>query len=471
MLFNSVEFLIFLPLFFILYWSIGKQHLKIQNFLILVGSYIFYGWWDWRFLILIFISTIIDYSCSLAIENSKNKRTANFFLFTSLFVNLGILCFFKYYNFFIDSWINGLKHLGYESGSFWVLNIILPVGISFYTFQTLSYTIDVYQKKISAEKNLVNFAAFVSFFPQLVAGPIERAENLLPQIKHARKFSYGQAVSGLRLILWGFFKKIVIADALAPLVEEIFSNYQHLNGGILLLGLVYFGVQIYCDFSGYTDIARGSAKLLGFEIMVNFRFPYFSKTITEFWRRWHISLSTWFRDYIYIPLGGSRVSKYRIIRNIFAVFLISGLWHGANWTFLAWGFAHALFFIPVFFKSKSAKNLTPKKSFIRDGLGIAFTFTIVTLAWVFFRSPSIQEAFVYLGRCFSELQIPGSHRSGMEQVLIIFVCDFFLRKDQGNLDVLNSLGRAGRWMLYLVFGLWVMSAFNTYQSPFIYFQF
>lgn len=468
MLFNSVEFLIFLPLFFILYWVIPSRGFQKQNLLILIGSYIFYGWWDWRFLILIFISTVTDYCCGIAIErNYLNKK--KLFVYVSLLLNLGILAAFKYFNFFLESWYSFSENLGFSSENHWAIDIALPVGISFYTFQTLSYSLDVYRKRISAETNFVNFAAFVSFFPQLVAGPIERAKNLLPQINKIRKFSYPQAVTGLRLMLWGFFKKIVIADALAPKVDEIFSNYQFLDGGVLLLGLLYFSIQIYCDFSGYSDIAIGTAKLLGFDLMVNFRFPYFSRNIAEFWRRWHISLSTWFRDYVYIPLGGSKVSRLISIRNILIVFLVSGFWHGANWTFITWGFANALLFIPIFFfrNNGDANN----ENFVLKWSKIAVTFVAITMLWVFFRSDTITDSIIYLQRIMTNFSIPVSHRSGMEEVAILFFLDFLIRKDQGNLAILDKVYRPLRWCLYLFFGLWIMSMFNTYQPAFIYFQF
>ena len=472
MLFNSVQFLLFLPLVFVLYWIISSRQSNFQNTLLLVSSYVFYGWWDWRFLLLIAISTIVDYYCGLKIsEGSINNRfNRKAFLYLSCIVNLGILGFFKYYNFFIDSWIQLFSNFGYNFENSWSLKVILPVGISFYTFQTLSYTIDVYRNNIKAEKNLLNFATFVAFFPQLVAGPIERARNLLPQIQSSREFSYPKAVSGLRLILWGFFKKIVIADSLAPLVDVIFADSQMLSGGVLVLGLIYFAFQIYCDFSGYSDIAIGTAKLFGIDLMVNFRFPYFASSIRNFWRRWHISLSTWFRDYIYIPLGGSHGSKFKIMRNLFVVFLLSGLWHGANLTFLAWGFVHAILFIPAFIvnRREESSGIQGKISNVLTG---GFTFAFVTLAWAFFRSPDIDFALSYLHQIFTEFAIPTSHRSGMEEVLIIVICDFLLRKDSGYLHILDHLIKPVRWISYLIIGLWIMSVFNTYEAPFIYFQF
>jgi D-alanyl-lipoteichoic acid acyltransferase DltB (MBOAT superfamily) len=319
---------------------------------------VFYGWWDYRFLSLIFLSTVVDYIIGLNIPKQDSDKKQILLLWCSVMFNLGVLGFFKYFNFFVDSWIDLFSSVGYEIKSVWTLNIILPVGISFYTFQTMSYTIDVYRKKLEPTKDFISFASFVSFFPQLVAGPIERASNLLPQILKKREFQYEQGIQGLRLILWGMFKKVVIADSLAPLVDNIFGNYQDLGGGTLWLGAIYFAFQIYCDFSGYSDIAIGTSKLFGFELMSNFKFPYFSRNIGEFWRRWHISLSTWFRDYLYIPLGGSQESKWKSIRNVFVIFLVSGFWHGANWTFIFWGLFHSILFLPSFIFKTNRKYKT-----------------------------------------------------------------------------------------------------------------
>jgi len=401
MLFNSIEFVLFLPLVYSLYWFITNKSLNTQNLLIVVSSYIFYGWWDWRFLGLIVFSTVVDYSIGymLSITDSKTKR--KFLLWFSLIINLGLLGFFKYYNFFLDSLYDVMPFLNTSEG-FNTLEIILPVGISFYTFQTLSYTIDVYKKNMQPTKDFIAFAAFVSFFPQLVAGPIERASNLLPQILKKRKFNYEQSTQGVRLILYGLLKKIVIADSLAPSVNEIFLNFSLYSPLVLILGVFFFTFQIYCDFSGYTDIARGLSKLLGIELMENFKFPYFSRSIGEFWRRWHISLSTWFRDYLYIPLGGSRGTKLKNIRNIFIIFLVSGFWHGANWTFIIWGVIHALLFIPSFLSKSNRKHIDelPKTKYILPSLSNFFlilkTFLIVSLAWIFFRANSVGNAFDYI---------------------------------------------------------------------------
>ena len=440
MLFNSIEFSLFLPTIFFLYWFVFNKNLKYQNSLILVSSYVFYGWWDYRFLSLIFLSTIIDYVIGLNIFNQSSKKKQKLLLWVSILFNLSVLGFFKYYNFFIDSWVELFSTAGYEIKSVWTLNIILPVGISFYTFQTMSYTIDIYKKKLEPTKDFISFATFVSFFPQLVAGPIERASNLLPQILKKREFQYEQGIKGLRLILWGMFKKVVIADSLAPIVEDIFSNYQDFGGGTLWLGAIYFSFQIYCDFSGYSDIAIGTSKLFGFELMSNFKFPYFSRNIGEFWRRWHISLSTWFRDYLYIPLGGSQEGKWKSIRNIFIIFLVSGFWHGANWTFIFWGLFHSILFLPSFMFNKNRKyssstiaqgKLLPSP---KEFINLVTTFLLVTIGWVFFRSETIGDSFSYLNLMISNIDII-THLSPKIIVYILFLVlvDWTQRFNERNL--------------------------------------
>jgi D-alanyl-lipoteichoic acid acyltransferase DltB (MBOAT superfamily) len=337
-----------------LYWFCTAKNLKLQNTLIVVSSYVFYGWWDWRFLGLIFISTLEDYLVALKIHNTSDERKRKIWLLVSIIVNIGILGFFKYCNFFIDNFVAAFSLLGTKP-NITSLNIILPIGISFYTFQTMSYTIDVYKRKLEPTKDFISFAAFVSFFPLLVAGPIERATHLLPQFYRKRIFDYANAVNGMRQILWGLFKKMVVADNCATYVNIIFKNYDNYSGSTLVLAAIFFAFQIYCDFSGYSDIAIGTARLFGFNATRNFNFPYFSRDIAEFWRRWHISLTTWFRDYVYIPLGGSRVSKAKIVRNTFVIFLVSGFWHGANWTFIAWGALHAVLFLPLILLHKNRK--------------------------------------------------------------------------------------------------------------------
>ena len=346
MLFNSIDFAIFLPLVFIFYWFVTNKNLQLQNFLIVASSYFFYGWWDWRFLSLILFSTIVDYLVGSQLKTEENNKKRKVLLWISIVMNLGFLGFFKYYNFFVDNFVTAFSFFGNEI-QVNSLNIILPVGISFYTFQTLSYTIDIYRRKLEPTKDFIAFSAFVSFFPQLVAGPIERASNLLPQFYKKRTFDYTKAGDGMRQILWGLFKKIVIADNCAEYANTIFNNYEDQSGATLVLGALFFTFQIYGDFSGYSDIAIGTSRLFGFNLKQNFNFPYFSRDIAEFWRRWHMSLSTWFRDYLYIPLGGSRGGIWMKIRNTFIIFIVSGFWHGANWTFIVWGMLNALFFLPL----------------------------------------------------------------------------------------------------------------------------
>ncbi|MBU1908629.1 MAG: MBOAT family protein, partial [Verrucomicrobia bacterium] len=346
MLFNSIDFAVFLPLVFLLYWFVFQRNLRLQNLFLVVVSYVFYGWWDWRFLFLIAFSTLVDYVVGRGLAGEERVGRRRLLVGISLAANLGLLGFFKYYNFFLDNFVAAFTFFGHplQARS---LNIILPVGISFYTFQTLSYTLDVYARRMKANRDPVAFWAYVSFFPQLVAGPIERATRLLPQFLVPRRFNESAAVDGLRQILWGFFKKLVIADTCAVHVNRIFQDCGAYSGSTLFLGVFLFAFQIYSDFSGYSDIAIGTARLFGFDLMRNFAFPYFSRDHAEFWRRWHISLSTWFRDYLYVPLGGSRGSLAQRVRNTFIIFLVSGFWHGANWTFLVWGALNALYFLPL----------------------------------------------------------------------------------------------------------------------------
>lgn len=401
MLFNSIDFVIFLPLVFILYWFVTNKKLGLQNFLIVAASYLFYGWWDWRFLALILFSTTIDYLIGLKIGSEENETRRKVLLWTSIIANLSVLIFFKYYNFFLDNFSSAFSFFGSPIQT-QGLNIVLPIGISFYTFQTLSYSIDIYRRKLTPTKNYITFSAFISFFPQLVAGPIERATHLLPQFAKKRHFDTQNAIKGLRLILWGLVKKIVIADTIAPAVNDIFANYEQYPSTTLLLGIFLFSFQIYCDFSGYSMIARGLSKLFGFELKINFNYPYFSRNMGEFWRKWHISLSTWFRDYIYIPLGGSKVSKLKTIRNVVVVFLISGLWHGANWNFIIWGGLHALFFIPSVWFGNNRKFTDEVKlnrfflPSLSDFIRILFTFCVVSFSWVFFRMDSVNAALLFI---------------------------------------------------------------------------
>ena len=476
MLFNSLEFLLFVPIVFCLYWFVFQKNLKVQNLLLLISSYIFYGWWDWRFLSLIFLSTIVDYFVGLQIYDSSDKKTKKSYLWISILFNLGLLGFFKYFNFFIDSWIGFLGAFGYEHQSTWALKVILPVGISFYTFQTMSYSLDIYFKDLKPTKDFISFASFVSFFPQLVAGPIERASNLLPQILNNRIFKYEQGVQGLRLILWGMFKKVVIADNLAIAVDSIFQHYYSLNGGVLLLGLIYFSFQIYCDFSGYSDIAIGTSKLFGFELRSNFKFPYFSRDIGEFWRKWHISLSTWFRDYLYIQLGGSKGNKLQSIRNIFIIFIVSGFWHGANWTFIIWGFIHATLYIPLFLtgrnKQYTSTVVAEDRWFpnLKELFQMGITFFLVSLAWVFFRSQDLISAIDYLSKMITEIRMPATNRSGVLFILLLVSIDWFIRADERNPIAFKNI--ITRYLVYTFLFYLVFAHFQILDlSRFIYFTF
>jgi alginate O-acetyltransferase complex protein AlgI len=476
MLFNSIEFLLFLPTIFILYWFVFNKNLKYQNSLILVSSYVFYGWWDYRFLSLVFLSTIVDYVIGLNISNQSSKKKQKLLLWVSVLFNLSVLGFFKYYNFFVDSWVELFSSVGYEIKSVWTLNIILPVGISFYTFQTMSYTIDIYRKKLEPTKDFISFASFVSFFPQLVAGPIERASNLLPQILKKREFQYEQGIQGLRLILWGMFKKVVIADSLAPIVDDIFSNYQDFGGGTLWLGAIYFAFQIYCDFSGYSDIAIGTSKLFGFELMSNFKFPYFSRNIGEFWRRWHISLSTWFRDYLYIPLGGSKEGKWKSLKNIIIIFLVSGFWHGANWTFIFWGLFHSILFLPTFMFNKNRKytssiiavnTLLPS---LKEFINVVTTFLLVTIGWVFFRSESIGDSFSYL----SSMDFNINSFTHLSPKLVFYILTLILVEWTQRFDERNLFFNFPKLILrifVIICVFLILINFKKESQQFIYFDF
>lgn len=457
MLFNSIDFAVFLPIVFGLYWLLNTKGIKHQNILLLIASYIFYGWWDYRFLVLIAFSTVVDYSVGLQLKNVDKKFHRKALLLTSIVVNIGLLGFFKYYNFFVDNFITAFSFFGNEIKAN-SLDIILPVGISFYTFQTLSYTIDVYRNKLEPTKNLISFATFVSFFPQLVAGPIERATNLLPQFFNRRVFKYNIAVDGLRQILWGLFKKIVIADNCAIYANTIFDNYTDYSGSTLLLGALFFTFQIYGDFSGYSDIAIGTARLFGFNLKQNFAFPYFSRDIAEFWRRWHISLSTWFRDYVYIPLGGSRGSKLKVIRNVFIIFIVSGFWHGANWTFIIWGFLNACYFLPLMLlkKNRTHTNVIAENTLLpslKEIVSMLITFSLTVLAWIFFRAESVEHAINYFSVIFSASII------GYPEIRPTFLFVFIL--------VFLAVEWAGRRGKYAIEKLWL--TYPKFIRLFIYY--
>ena len=480
MLFNSLDFAVFLPIVFILYWFFTQRNLRLQNALIVAASYVFYGWWDWRFLSLIIFSTLVDYSIGKRLKSEEKQGIRKLLLWSSIIVNLGFLGFFKYYNFFLDNFIAAFSFLGQEIHAN-SLNIILPVGISFYTFQTLSYTIDVYKKKLEPTEDFIAFSAFVCFFPQLVAGPIERATNLLPQFYKKRTFEYDKAVDGLRQILWGLFKKVVIADNCAEYANLIFNNYQDYNGSTLLLGAIFFTFQIYGDFSGYSDIAIGTSRLFGFKLMQNFATPYFSRDIAEFWRRWHISLSTWFRDYLYIPLGGSKGGIWMKVRNTFIIFLVSGFWHGANWTFIVWGGLNALYFLPLLLLKRNRTNLGViaegrRLPNIRESFQMGTTFMLAVIAWIFFRAENIHMALDYLGDLFSSSLFsrpifPGisTAKWTVGMTMVFLLVEWYSRGMIHGLKVLPQKGFM-RYTVYCVLFL-IILFYSGSEQQFIYFQF
>ena len=482
MLFNSIDFAIFLPIVFVLYWFVFNKNLKLQNLLVVLSSYLFYGWWDWRFLSLILFSTLVDYTIGIKLSKEDNNTKRKTLLWVSIIVNLGFLGFFKYYNFFLDNFITAFSFFGTEIKPN-SLNIILPVGISFYTFQTLSYTIDVYKRKLEPTKDFITFSAFVSFFPQLVAGPIERATNLLPQFYKKRSFDYTKAVDGLRQILWGLFKKVVIADNCAEYANLIFNNSDDYNGSTLVLGAIFFTFQIYGDFSGYSDIAIGTSRLFGFNLRQNFAFPYFSRDIAEFWRRWHISLSTWFRDYLYIPLGGSKGSTWMKIRNTFIIFLVSGFWHGANWTFIVWGALNAIYFLPLLLLKMNRNNIQIVAEgkylpSITELFRMVFTFSLTVLTWVFFRAENIGHAINYITKIFS-MSIFSFPELAKKSIAIIFllllffnIIEWFGREKKYAIEnVLKNSPIFFRWSFYAFIIFLIGMYMQTEETPFIYFQF
>lgn len=487
MLFNSLNFAIFLPIVFIIYWLLNKQELKFQNILLLASSYFFYGCWDYRFLFLLIFSTLLDFYTGLKMQSSDNDKRRKFWFVLSVTINLGFLGVFKYYNFFSESFAEALMHVGVKT-DFATLNVILPVGISFYTFHGLSYVIDIYKKRINAEKNFIDYAVFVSFFPLLVAGPIERATHLLPQIQKRREFKYEKAIDGLRQILWGLFKKVVIADNCAEYANMIFNNADHYSGFALVLGALFFTIQIYCDFSGYSDIALGTARLFGIELLRNFAFPYFSRDIAEFWRRWHISLSSWFRDYLYIPLGGSKGGTWMKVRNTFIIFLVSGFWHGANWTFIVWGALNAIYFLPLLLSNTNRNNLetvAQGKLFptIKELFSMAITFFLTVVAWIFFRAKSVTEAVQYIKSMFLGLVQSKSYKDSMNFVnsrislSLLFVIGLFFIIEWLGREKQYALAEFGfkwpklvRWTAYCCI-IWIVFYLNGREQQFIYFQF
>lgn len=482
MLFNSFEFLIFLPIVFLLYWFVFKGR-QAQNMFIAVASYVFYGGWAYRFLVLIFITTLLSYLSGILIEKYRGK--AKWICGTNIAINIGIFCYYKYVNFFADNLETLINQFGYQLD--WVtLDVILPVGISFYTFQALSYTIDVYRRDTNATKDFIAFTSFISFFPQLVAGPIERSTNLLPQFLKPRRFDYTNAVIGMRQILWGFFKKLIIADNCAQLANSIFDNYQDCNASLLLLGAIFFTFQIYGDFSGYSDIAIGTARLFGINLMKNFNLPYFSRDIAEFWRRWHISLNKWFIDYVYIPLGGSRGTKAMVIRNILIVFFLSGLWHGANWTFVIWGLYNGIIIALLTLLNLNHKRsaiISEKRFFppLKEFGQIFITFVLVVIGWIFFRAEDLTQAVDYIANlCDSSIvSIPNFRDLGLSFIKLTYtlffivllqLIDWIQRKQDFGLEISNVKYRPIRWSIYIIF-LLTFSVFAGGQEAFIYFQF
>ena len=486
MLFNSFSFALFFPIIFIFYWIL-KYNFKYQNILLLVASYYFYSCWDWRFLFLLLFSTVLDFYSGIKIYAFKNNpRIQKMILILCITINLGILVVFKYHDFFMNSFYDTLELTGITLNRE-LLNLILPVGISFYTFHGLSYVIDIKKERIKPEYNFVNYSLFVSFFPLLVAGPIERATHLLPQIRLERKPEYSKLVDGLRQVLWGLFKKIVIADQVASLVNQIFENYQNYSGAVLLIGAVLFSIQIYCDFSGYTDIALGSARMLGFELLQNFNYPYFSRNLAEFWRRWHISLSSWFRDYLYIPLGGSKVPFTRKILNVFIIFVVSGFWHGANWTFIMWGLLNAIFVLPSLL-TKSKNNSTEivalhtKLPSFYESIQLFTTFSLVCLIFIVFRAPSITMSYNYYFTLFTDLfnksSIIGAYNYLYWEVgmilpcliLLLFLIEWVGRKRKSPLSILSKFNYKINFFIY-TFLIMLILFFSGKESDFIYFQF
>ena len=480
MLFNSFEFLVFLPIVFMLYWFVFRGR-RWQNLLVVTASYVFYGWWDWRFLLLIALTSLCVYGSGLLLEHYEGRRRRQQIVCAvNIVFNLGILGVFKYYNFFVENLDALFDMMGYHLD--WVtMIVILPVGISFYTFQALSYTIDVYQKRLPATHDIIEFLAYISFFPQLVAGPIERATNLLPQFQRRRQFDYAKAVDGMRQMLWGFLKKLVIADNCATVVNEYWNHYQDLPGVSLFLMGVLFTFQIYCDFSGYSDIAIGCARLFGFNLMRNFNFPYFSRSIPEFWRRWHISLTTWFRDYIYFPLGGSRCDKWKIIRNVYIVWGISGLWHGANWTFICWGLFHAtlLAIYNIFGINTKYKQVVAYGKYlpnIKETLQIALTFFLTVIGWIIFRAESMTQAVDFLTAMVSNRFFDASDLHGVTYIyfgIALLAVEWLQRNKQHALQFSDAKPfnhRLVRWGVYYIILLLIAKYAGSSQT-FIYFQF
>ena len=468
MFFNSLAFAVFLPIVFCLYWFVFNKTKQTQNAILIIASYVFYSCWDWQFLYLLVFSTFLDYYTGIKIEKSTKGTTRKFWFWLSISVNLGFLALFKYYNFFASSFADLFTLVGLKASPL-LLDVILPVGISFYTFHGLSYVIDIYYKRIKAEYNFVDYSLFVSYFPLLVAAPIERATHLLPQVKVKRNFDWKQAQEGVYQIIWGLVKKVVIADTCATYGNAIFDNYPAMNSLSLLLGAVYFAFQIYGDFSGYSDMALGISKLFGLELLRNFNYPYFSRDIAEFWRRWHISLSSWFRDYLYIPLGGSKGSKAMQVRNVFIIFVVSGFWHGANWTYLAWGFLNAVYFLPLLLLNKNRSNVDEIQlkfnwQSVLTLANILTTFCLSTIAWVFFRAKTITDAFLYLKKLFTNgdfvSQYLKNERYNYELIVMVMLFVFVEWNNRNKVEPISGKYNT----LKLALALLAILAFGTYSD-------
>jgi len=475
MFFNSLAFAIFLPIVFFLYWFVFNKNKSTQNALLIVASYYFYSCWDWRFLFLLVFSTFLDYFTGIQIEKSDSDKKRKFWFWLSISVNLGFLGVFKYYNFFASSFSELCTSFGFKVSPI-LLNVILPVGISFYTFHGLSYVIDIYYKRIKAEYNFVDYSLFVSYFPLLVAGPIERATHLLPQVKIKREFNFEKAKEGLSQIIWGIFKKVVIADNCAVFANNIFDNYSTMDSFSLILGAVYFAFQIYGDFSGYSDIALGVSKLFGIDLLRNFNYPYFSRDIAEFWRRWHISLSSWFRDYLYIPLGGSKGPKLKKVRNVFVIFLVSGFWHGANWTYIAWGCINALYFLPLLLLKRNRNNLEEidiswNFSSFKVVTSIIFTFGLTCFAWIFFRSENINMAFEYIKKIILFTYDLNNVKAQVSYLIVIVLSYLILLEWNNRKEECPLFNRFSRIKIIVTVLLIILFGQFDIQSKFIYFQF
>jgi alginate O-acetyltransferase complex protein AlgI len=470
-LFNSIDFALFCPVVFLLYWFVANKPVRLQNLLIVIASFVFYGWWHWRFLSLLIISATTDYWVGIALDNTADPSRRKRLLLISVFVNIGLLVFFKYADFLITSFTDAYRFFGADI-DVRLLNIILPVGISFYTFQTLSYAIDVYRKKIQATRDIISFFAFVSFFPQLVAGPIERAGNLLPQFLSKRHFNEHQATDGLRQILWGLFKKIVVADNCGVFVDAAFTDYHLYPGSSLMIAACLFSIQIYGDFSGYSDIAIGTAKLFGFNLMINFNYPYFSTGFIAFWRKWHISLTSWFRDYVYIPLGGNKNGQAKTILNILVVFVLSGLWHGARWNFIAWALINAGYFLAEYLVFKTVHAIPLHQTRFNFMKRVA-VFLLLSLSWIFFRADSVSHALAFIDRIISPSLFLAPSRLVIGPVMLsilLIAVEWMGRNSPYAIQNINLIQRPFRWAIYIILIISI-SLLAVKQNPFIYFQF